>query len=806
MRMHSSRDHETRGSVYPLIPLRDVVIFPSMATAILVGRQPSVNAVERAIKTDKNLVVVTQKNASVNEPGPEDLFLVGTIVKIFHHISLPDGTIKVMLEGVSRARIREYFEEDNYFAARIEEIEVDDRDTRELEALMRRVEYLFTDYVRMNPRLPNEVLLSLQSIEDRSVLADTIAAHLLVHNDEKQRLLEAFDVEERLMALHRILSEELQLLKVEKDIDEKVSSQVQKTQRELFLHEKMKAIKKELGQGEEYEEYGDVKRKIKKAGMSKEAEKMAYRELDRLRMMSPMAPEATVVRNYIETLTSLPWRKRTHDSLDLEQVKARLDADHYGLAKVKERIVEFLSVVKLVGNLKGPILCFVGPPGVGKTSLGRSIADAIGRNFVRVSLGGIRDEAEIRGHRRTYIGSLPGRIIQMVRKAGSKNPVFLLDEIDKLGADFRGDPAAALLEVLDPDQNKHFSDHFLEVEFDLSEVMFITTANVMYTIPPALQDRMEVIRLPGYLLHEKIAIAQKFLLPKQMKQHGIQPGQLKISTATMTDLIRLYTREAGVRNLERELASICRKVARKLASGSEEQTGRSIRITRKNLEGYLGIPKFSDSEIDERESVGVTTGLAWTEVGGEILNIEVTLMPGKGELILTGQLGEVMQESAKIALSFARNKARMLPLENDFFSSIDVHVHVPEGAIPKDGPSAGVAIATALISAFFDIPVSRDIAMTGEVTLRGKVLPVGGINEKSVAALRAGVKKIILPKGNEKNIKELPEEVRKNLKIVVADSMDQVLDHVLTKKLDWGIEHRRSLGGFFGSEIRKPAN
>jgi ATP-dependent Lon protease len=658
----------------------------------------------------------------------------------------------------------------------------------------------------MNPRLPNEVLLSLQSIEDRSVLADTIAAHLLVHNDEKQRLLEAFDVEERLMALHRILSEELQLLKVEKDIDEKVSSQVQKTQRELFLHEKMKAIKKELGQGEEFEEYTDVKRKIKKAGMSREAEKMAYRELDRLRMMSPMAPEATVVRNYIETLTALPWRKRTHDNLDLEQVKAKLDADHYGLAKVKERIVEFLSVVKLVGNLRGPILCFVGPPGVGKTSLGRSIADAVGRNFVRISLGGIRDEAEIRGHRRTYIGSLPGRIIQMVRKAGSKNPVFLLDEIDKLGADFRGDPSAALLEVLDPDQNKHFSDHFLEVEFDLSEVMFITTANVMYTIPPALQDRMEVIRLPGYLLHEKIAIAQKFLLPKQMKAHGIKPGQLRISTGTMTDLIRLYTREAGVRNLERELASICRKVARKLASGPEESVSRSIRITRKHLEGYLGIPKYSDSEIDEHESIGVTTGLAWTEVGGEILNIEVTLMPGKGELILTGQLGEVMQESAKIALSFARNKARMLPLENDFFSSIDVHVHVPEGAIPKDGPSAGVAIATALISAFFDIPVNRDIAMTGEVTLRGKVLPVGGINEKSVAALRAGVKKLILPKGNEKNIKELPEEVRKNLKIVVADSMDQVLEHVLTKKLDWGIEHRRDLGGFFGSQLRKSAN
>jgi ATP-dependent Lon protease len=774
-----------------------------MATAILVGRQPSVNAVERAIKTDKNLVVVTQRNASVNEPGPEDLYRVGTLVKIFHHLNLPDGTIKVMLEGMSRVRVLDYVEEDNYFGARVADLATEEAPSREIEALARRVEALFGDYVRMNPRMPNEVLLSIQSIEDRGVLADTIAAHLAVHNDDKQRLLESIDLGARLTELHRILGEEIQLLKVEKDIDEKVSSQVQKTQRELFLHEKLRAIKKELGQGEEYEEYKDLKRKMRKSGMSKEAEKVAYRELERLQMMPPMTPEATVVRNYIETLAALPWRKRTRDNLDLDQVKAKLDADHYGLAKVKERIVEFLAVVKLVGTLKGPILCFVGPPGVGKTSLGRSIADALGRSFIRVSLGGVRDEAEIRGHRRTYIGSLPGRIIQMIRKGGSKNPVFLLDEIDKLGTDFRGDPASALLEVLDPDQNKHFSDHFLEVEFDLSEVLFITTANVMYTIPPALQDRMEVIRLPGYLLHEKINIAQKFLLPKQMKQHGIKPGQMRVSNATMQDVIQRYTREAGVRNLEREFASVCRKVARKLAEGSKD---RVVRVTKVNLESYLGVPKFSDSEIDAPESVGVATGLAWTEVGGEILNIEVTLMPGKGDLILTGQLGEVMQESAKIALSFARNKARLLPLDNDFFSSVDVHVHVPEGAIPKDGPSAGVSIATALVSAFFDIPVRRDVAMTGEVTLRGKVLPVGGINEKSVAALRAGVKKLLLPKGNEKNIKELPEEVRKNLKIQVVETMDDVVETALAKKLDWGIEHRRQIGGIFGSRQPKPTN
>jgi ATP-dependent Lon protease len=624
-----------------------------------------------------------------------------------------------------------------------------------------------------------------------------------VRNDIKQRLLESEDLEERLMMLSRILTEELQILKVEKDIDDRVSSQVQKSQKELFLHEKMKAIKSELGQGDEFDELNELKRKIRRAGMHREAEKVAYRELDRLKMMSPMTPEATVVRNYLETLLSLPWRKRTNDNLDIKQVKEKLDADHYGLTKVKERILEFLSVVKLVGNLKGPILCFVGPPGVGKTSLGRSIADALGRKFVRVSLGGTRDEAEIRGHRRTYIGSMPGRIIQMLRKAGTKNPVFLLDEIDKLGADFRGDPAAALLEVLDPEQNKHFSDNYLEVDFDASEVMFITTANVVYTIPPALQDRMEIIRLPGYLMHEKLAIAQQFLLTKQMKQHGITPGQLRISPATMREIIRRYTREAGVRNLERELASICRKVAKKLASGDQART---VRVTTKNLESYLGIPRFQESEIDEHLTVGVATGLAWTDSGGEILNIEVKLMPGKGELILTGQLGEVMQESAKIALSYARNMARMLELRNDFFSTIDVHIHVPEGAIPKDGPSAGVAIATALVSAFFDIPVKREIAMTGEVTLRGKVLPIGGVNEKSVAALRAGVKTILLPKGNEKNIKELPDEVRKNMKVMVIDTMDQVLGLALSKKLDWGIRHRRKIGGFFNEHPPKAAN
>ena len=789
--------------LYPVVPLRDVVIFPSMATAILVGRQPSVNAVERAIETDKILLVITQQNPSDNEPDADELHRVGTIVRIGLFFRLPDGTIKLMLEGLNRVRVLEYVEMDNYLAARVQAIETVDRQTREVEALARRVEQLFTDYVRMNSRVPNEILLSMQSIDDRSALVDTVSANLLIRNDVKQRLLESEGLEDQLMMLSRILTEEIQILEVERNIDEKVSNQVQKSQKELFLHEKMKAIKSELGQGDEFDELDYLKRKIRRARMSKESEKIAYREFDRLKMMPPMTPEATVVRNYLDTLTSLPWRRRTKDNLDIDQVEKKLDADHYGLTKVKERILEFLSVVKLVGNLKGPILCFVGPPGVGKTSLGRSIADALGRRFVRVSLGGTRDEAEIRGHRRTYIGSMPGRIIQMVRKAGTCNPVFLLDEIDKLGSDFRGDPAAALLEVLDPEQNKHFSDNYLEVDFDVSEVMFITTANVIYSIPPALQDRMEIIRLPGYLLHEKIAIAQQFLLPKQMKQHGIDPAQLKISPATMKEVVRRYTREAGVRNLERELASICRKVAKKLASGKRTNT---VRITVKTLESYLGIPRYQESEIDEHLTVGVATGLAWTEAGGEILNIEVKLMPGKGELILTGQLGEVMQESAKIALSFARSMARLLDLRNDFFSTVDVHVHVPEGAIPKDGPSAGVAIATALVSAFFDIPVQRDVAMTGEVTLRGKVLPIGGVNEKSVAALRAGVRTILLPKGNEKNIKELPDEVKRNMKVVVIDTMDEVLGYALSKKLDWGIKHRRKIGGFFKETHPKAAN
>jgi ATP-dependent Lon protease len=790
---------------YPIIPLRDVVIFPSMATAILVGRQPSVNAVEKAIESNKLLLVITQRNPVVDEPEYDDLYSVGTVVRIGVFFRLPDGTIKVMLEGISRVHVEEYLERENHIAAKVSRIPEIEKDNKQLEALQRKLEGLFTDYVKMSQRMPNEILFAIKSIDEPSAFADTVAAHLLVKNDVKQNLLEMGVVNERLLTLITVLMKELEILKLEKGIDDEVTERVQKSQKELFLHEKMRVIKDELGQSDGYSEFAELEETIKAAKMSQEAGKIVSRELKRLKLMSPMSPEATVVRNYIDVMASLPWSKQTKDNLKIQKVKKRLDTDHYGLEKVKERVLEFLSVVKLTGEVKGTILCFVGPPGVGKTSLGKSIANAIGRKFVRFSLGGIRDEAEIRGHRRTYIGSRPGRILQMLKKAGSRNPVMMLDEIDKLSDDFRGDPASALLEVLDPAQHSNFIDNYLEVDFDVSKVMFITTANVLYTIPPALRDRMEIIRLPGYLQFEKVEIAKRFLIKKQMKEHGINRKRLSITPATLRNMIREYTRESGVRELERKIAEICRKVARRIAE-AEGDFNDTVRITRRNLPDYLGIPPYQESEIDQKMTVGMATGLAWTEAGGEILNIEVTLMPGKGDLILTGQLGDVMKESARIALSYARNKARLLNLDNDFFSSVDLHVHVPEGAIPKDGPSAGISMATAMISSFFDIPVHRDIAMTGEMTLRGKVLPVGGIREKSVAALRAGVKTLILPRLNKKNIKELPDQVKENVKIVVVDSMDEVLPYALSKKLSWGIKRRRKIGGLFKNQVSQSAN
>ena len=646
---------------------------------------------------------------------------------------------------------------------------------------MRSLSSQFTEYVQLNKRIPDEVLRTVLPIEEYDRLADSIAAHMIAKIEVKQPILEAVDLEERCQIIGKLLAEELEILKIEKKIEGEVKSQVQKNQKEFYLHEQLKAIRKELGDApDETSDHEDLHERIEKAGMTAEAYEVAMKEHERLLRMPSLSPEATVVRNYLDTLLALPWQIRTDDRLDLKQVKKRLDADHYGLKKVKERIIEFLAVLKLSKTLKGPILCFVGPPGVGKTSLGRSIANALGRRFVHFSLGGVRDEAEIRGHRRTYIGSMPGRIIQSLTKAQSKNPVMLLDEVDKMASDFRGDPAAALLEVLDPEQNHTFSDHYLEVEFDLSEVMFITTANVMHTIPPALQDRMETIRLPGYLETEKVKIATKFLLPKMLSRHGLKASNISVSEAAIRKMIQLYTRESGVRNLERELSKILRRVAVKIASKGKSTTAA---VGPRNLERYIGIPRFMEKEIPTGETIGVVTGLAWTSAGGDLLRIEVGFMPGTGKFALTGLIGDTMRESAQIALSYARTVARVLPLKKNFFNEIDVHIHVPEGAIPKDGPSAGVAIATALISNFFGIPVRKGIAMTGELTLKGEILAVGGLNEKTVAALRTGIKDVILPKAVSQMIKELPKEVRSGLRLHTVSDMREVLKLALTRPI-----------------------
>ncbi len=725
--------------VLPVLPLRDVVIFPGMITPLLVGRTKSLASVDAALKGDRLLLVITQRQMNVDELTPTDLYQMGTVVKILQHMRLVEGTLRILVEGLARGEVEEFLKTRKMFKAKSKLIPVEDITDQRMEALVRSVSSQFSEYVQLNKRIPDEVLRSVLPIENIDRLADSIAAHVIAKIEVKQQILETVDLRIRCRLLGQLLAEELEILHLEKKIEGEVKSQVQKNQKEFYLHEQLKAIRKELGHsGDDSTEIEELHEKIEKAGMSTEAYEVAMKELERLSRMPALSPEATVVRNYIDTLLSLPWQVRTEDRLDIKQVKRKLDADHYGLKKVKERILEFLAVMKISQSMKGPILCFVGPPGVGKTSLGRSIADTLGRKFMHFSLGGVRDEAEIRGHRRTYIGSMPGRIIQSLIKAQSRNPVMLLDEVDKMSRDFRGDPAAALLEVLDPEQNNTFSDHYLEVEFDLSEVMFITTANVTHTIPPALQDRMEIIRLPGYLEVEKVKIAQKFLLPKMLKTHGLDGKNLKVNEPAIKRIIQRYTRESGVRNLERELAKILRKVAKEMASSGKIA---SVEVTSKNLERYLGIPRYTEKEIPDSPSVGVATGLAWTSFGGDILRIEVTFMPGTGKFTVTGQLGDVMRESTQIALSYARNLARLLPLKKNFFNEIDVHIHVPEGAIPKDGPSAGVSVATALVSNFFGIPVRKDVAMTGELTLKGEVLPVGGLNEKTVAALRAGSRK-----------------------------------------------------------------
>jgi ATP-dependent Lon protease len=763
----------------PLLPLRDVVIFPYMTTPLLVGRAPSVNAIERAVARDRILFCVAQKKPEVADPGRDGLYKVGTVVRVLQLFRLPDGTMRVLVEGIARARLKRFLPADDYYLTQVEMLSEATPANSEVEALTRMVLSGFNDYVHMNRRIPDEVLLTANNIADPSCLAHTVASHLLINKvTVKQEILEIEDTLGRLRQLSKILAQELEIVKLERKIEGQVRSQVHKNQKEFYLNEQLKAIRKELGYQSEFSgEVDDLLAAVKKAHMPPEVTDKAVKELDRLAKMSFMSPEASVVRSYVDWLVALPWVKRTRDVADVKAAQKQLDSDHFGLDKVKERILEYIAVMKLnKGALKGPILCLVGPPGVGKTSLGKSIAAAVNRKFVRMSLGGVRDEAEIRGHRRTYIGSMPGRIIQAIRKAGTRNPLFLLDEIDKLGADFRGDPAAALLEVLDPEQNHTFNDHYLEVDFDLSDVMFVTTANSLFAIPPALQDRMEIIRLPGYLETEKLQIARHFLVPKQLKANGLKAGDLKLSDAALRKLIGEYTREAGVRSLERELARICRRVARRKAEGSVKG---GVSLTPANLAKFVGTARFQESQVETRNRVGVATGLAWTEVGGEVLTVEVSVLPGKGELVMTGKLGEVMKESGQAAMSYARSRAARLGLDKWFHRDLDIHVHLPEGAVPKDGPSAGIAMATALISALTGIPTRADVAMTGEITLRGTVLPIGGLPEKTVAARHAGIRTVLIPKGNEKDIAELPREVRRDLNLVPVETMDEVLDHAL---------------------------
>lgn len=762
-----------------LLPLRDVVLYPYVTSSLLVGRAASVSAVEEAISGDRIVFVTAQKRPDISEPGADDLYRVGAVVRIVQLFRHPDGTLRVLVEGLGRARVRKFNWDDDHVRVQVEPVNEEPPVGKEVEALARSTLNSFNDYVRLSRRIPDEVLLTINNTSDPVKLSYLVAANLQVRVGTKQQVLAAVELEPRLNLLAKILASELEIVKLERKIEGEVRSQVHRNQKEFYLNEQLKAIRKELGHQNEFSgELDELVEQVKKAKMPKLVNERATRELDRLGKMSFMSPEATVVRSYVDWLVALPWSKRSKDNLNMEDVERILNDDHYGLRKVKDRILEYMAVLKLSGKIKGPILCFVGPPGVGKTSLGRSIARSLGRKFIRVSLGGVRDEAEIRGHRRTYIGSMPGRIIQSIRRAGTKNPLFLLDEVDKLGMDYRGDPAAALLEALDPEQNNSFSDHYLEVDFDLSEVMFITTANVLHTIPPALRDRMEVIRLPGYLDFEKAAIAKQFLLRKQMEATGLKPQDVKLSDSALAKIITAYTREAGVRNLEREISSICRKVARSKAKG-KTKSRKSTGITSASLHRYLGAPKFIDQPIPSTDRIGMATGLAWTEAGGEVLTVEVSVLPGKGKLILTGKLGEVMRESGQAALSYIRSNTEALGLNKDFYDKMDVHVHIPEGAIPKDGPSAGVAMAAALVSALTGVPTRKDVAMTGEITLRGKVLAVGGLNEKTVAALRNGLTTVLVPKANEKDLSELPEVVKKSLKVLTTETMDDVLECAL---------------------------
>jgi len=763
----------------PMMPIRDVVIFPHMMTPFVVGRESSVRALEEALAADKKIFLATQHDASVDEPKANEIYQVGTVVNIVQSLKLPDGNIKVLVEGVERGKILAVADSEGYFQATIRTVKYTTEVTPAIESGMQRATGLFEQYVKLCQSLNYETMIAAVRMEDPAKLTDTIAANLQLSIEEKQELLEIFDPAERLNRIADVLDIEIEKLNMDRTIQSRVKRQMERAQKEYYLNEKIKAIQKELGRGEK-SEWDELKKKVDAAGMPKEVHEKALQELKKLEAMPPMSAESTVSRNYLDWLLAVPWKKRSKEIRNIDRAEKVLNEDHYGLEKIKERILEFLAVRQLVKNPKGSILCFVGPPGVGKTSLGMSIARATGRKFVRMSLGGVRDEAEIRGHRRTYIGALPGQIIQMMRKAGTKNPVFMLDEVDKMSMDFRGDPSAALLEVLDPEQNFMFVDHYLDVEYDLSQVFFIATANVIHTIPAALQDRMEVLRLHGYTELEKMEIAKQFLVKKQRKQAGLTEKNISFTDDAIQHVIRAFTREAGVRNLEREIGNICRKVARKVVKHGAEYT---VVITPENAGEFLGVVKFREQPVHEKSEVGLVTGLAWTEVGGSILSTEATIVDGKGKLMLTGKLGDVMQESAQAAMSYLRSRAVRLGIARDFYRSVDIHIHVPEGAIPKDGPSAGITMATALASALTKIPVRRDLAMTGEITLRGKVLPIGGLKEKLLAAHRAGIFEVILPKDNEKDLPEVPENLRNVMKLHFAENMDQVLSLALERPL-----------------------
>ncbi len=766
------------GSLLPVLPLRDIVVFPHMIVPLFVGRQKSIRALQEVAQHSKELVLVTQREAGLDDPGPDEIYSLGVKGTILQLLNLPDGTVKVLVEGGERVRITDYEAEEPYFLARTEMAPEETGDETDLDALARSVMSQFEQYIKLNKKVPPEVLVSLNQIEEPGKLADTVSAHLAAKIDEKQDLLETLAISERLEKVFGFMEAEIGVMQVEKRIRGRVKKQMEKTQREYYLNEQLKAIQKELGEGEDgRDELQELEDRIKKAKLNKEARDKAENELKKLKNMSPMSAESSVVRNYLDWLVSIPWSKRSPLRNDVAHAQSVLDADHYGLSKVKERILEYLAVQQRMGKVKGPILCLVGPPGVGKTSLGKSVARATNREFVRMSLGGVRDESEMRGHRRTYIGSMPGKVIQGMKKAGTRNPLFLLDEVDKLGADWRGDPSSALLEVLDPEQNSTFVDHYLDVEYDLSEVMFITTANSL-RMPPALLDRMEVIRIPGYTEDEKVEIAKRHLITKQRKENGLSEEEWSISDGALRDLIRLYTREAGVRNLEREIGNLARKAVKEIALGNQKQ----VSVTKQNLSKFAGVPRYRFGEAESEDIIGVATGLAWTEVGGELLSIEAVTVPGKGKVTSTGKLGEVMKESIQASEYFIKSRSAEFGIHPSVLEKKAVHVHVPEGGTPKDGPSAGVAMVTAIISTLTEIPIRHSVGMTGEITLRGRVLPIGGLKEKLLAALRGGIKTVLIPKDNEKDLADIPANVKRGLTIIPVEMIDEVLEHALTTK------------------------